>query len=258
MSYEFIRCEETNDNEVIEVIIGPPPANIVTAKVMEEISSLLKEEGQNKNRKLIIFSGEGKHFSFGASVEEHKPEHVDNMLPGFHRMIGDLINCSIPTLAKVSGMCLGGGFELAIACTFLFADEKAKFGVPEIQLAVFPPVASVLLPFKCSDTFASQVILSGNQFTARELQAHGLINSMSPTEALDDTVTNFFQGNLKAKSASSLRLAKKAGTMVMSRLYGDYITDLEKLYLKDLMSTHDAKEGITAFLEKRKPAWKNE
>ncbi len=258
MSYEFLKCEEKSEGEVLEVIMGPPPANIVTARVMEEISSLIKDEEKNRNRKLIVFTGEGKHFSFGASVEEHKPEFVDNMLPGFHRMIGDLINCGIPTLAKVAGMCLGGGFELAIACTFIFADEKAKFGIPEIQLAVFPPVACLLLPFKCGDAFSSQMILSGGQFSAEDLYRNGLINAVSENGSLDETVEGFFEKELKPKSASSLRLANKAATRVMKSLYDDHISHLENLYLKDLMSTHDAKEGIAAFLEKRKPEWKNQ
>ncbi len=258
MGYEFLKIEEKNGGEAVEVIIGPPPANIITAKVMEEISAFIKEEEKNKNRKLIIFTGEGKHFSFGASVEEHKPEFVNDMLPGFHKMIGDIINCPIPTLSKVSGMCLGGGFELALACTFIFADEKAKFGVPEIQLAVFPPVACVLLPLKCGDAFSSQMILTGGQFAAGELIKHGLLNNTSETGKLDETVSDFFEKELKPKSASSLRMAKKASAMVQSRLYKDFIDDLENLYLNDLMATHDAKEGIGAFLEKRKPQWKNE
>ena len=257
MDYEFIKVTDKYDGEVADVVMGPAPANIVSAKLMEEVSHFLKEEEKNNNRKLIVFSGEGKHFSFGASVEEHKPELVNDMLPGFHKMIGAIIDCSIPTLAKVSGLCLGGGFEVALACTFIFADEKAKFGVPEIQLAVFPPVACALLPFKCGDAFSSQIILTGENFSAKELYDRNIINEVVETGKLDETVTAFFEKQFQPKSASSLSMARKASGMVLSRQYNEYINDLEKLYLKDLMATNDAKEGIGAFLEKRKPQFKN-
>ena len=257
MEYKCIKIEEKWGGEVTEIVLGPAPANIVSAQMMQEITAQLDKDEKNSAKKLIIISGEGKHFSFGASVEEHKPELVNGMLPSFHKMIGRIINCNIPTLAKVSGLCLGGGFEVALACTFVFTDETAKFGVPEIQLAVFPPVAAVLLPFKCGDVFSSQIILSGGNFTGKQLLSRGLVNDVVEPGKLTEVVENFFRNDLQPRSASSLRMAKKAAAMVLSRTYGEFIGSLESLYLKDLMSTEDAKEGIMAFLEKRKPAWKN-
>lgn len=258
MGYELIKVEEKFGGEGTEIIIGPAPANILSGKMMTEISSQLKEEQQNPNKKLLIFSGEGKHFSFGASVEEHKPDQVGEMLPLFHQFIGEVLSCPIPTLAKVSGMCLGGAFELVLACNFLFADEKAKFAVPEIQLAVFPPVASILLPLKIGEAISSQIILSGDQHPAEILHRYGLVNEMSESEKLDEAVSTFFEKQLQPKSASSLRIANRAGRMLLSTLYREYIGKLESLYLKDLMSTKDATEGILSFLDKRKPQWKNE
>ncbi len=257
MTYRHIKVEERYNGEATEIIFGPAPANIISAELMKEVSAQLKIEEKNSGKKLIIFSGEGKHFSFGASVDEHKPELVNGMLPAFHKLIGEIMSCPIPTLASVRGLCLGGGFEVALACTYLYAEESAKFGVPEITLAVFPPVACILLPIRCGDAFSAKVILSGGQFPAKELHGRGLINECVEKDRLDETIMNFFNNDIKPRSASSLRIAKKALTMYSVKTYQDFIGRLESLYLKDLMSTDDAKEGIGAFLEKRKPVWKN-
>lgn len=255
MSYKCIKVGERNGGEVTEIALGPPPANILTSAMMEEISTQIREDEKNPDKKLIIFTGEGKHFSFGASVEEHKPENVGDMLPKFHAFIGDVITCPVPTLAAVTGLCLGGAFELVLACDFIFAEEGAKFAVPEIQLGVFPPVASVLLPFKCG--IASEIIVTGEQFTAERLHGLGLVNSVSERGKIGEKISAFIENQIHPKSASSLRITKSAASMVIAEQYGNYIGKLEELYLKDLMATADAVEGIEAFLEKRKPEWKD-
>lgn len=257
MSYEMIKVEEKSEGEITEITLNQPPANILSAKMMKEIETQVEIEEKNSDKKLIIFSGEGKHFSFGASVEEHKPEYVADMLPSFHRLIGKLIKCKVPTLAKVSGLCLGGGFELAMACTYIFTDEKTKFAVPEITLGVFPPVAAVLLPFKIGDHLSSQIIMSGETFTAKYLSQFGLINKVTELGKLDEAVSSFFSEQIQPKSAKVLQITAQACSMVISAKYEEFIGKMETLYLKDLMSTKDAVEGITAFIEKRKPEWKN-
>lgn len=255
MSYEFIKVCEKYENTVTEILLGPPPSNIVCSKMMDEILDCLKKEEEKKHKKLIIFKGEGDHFSFGASVEEHMPDKVSDMLPKFHNFVGKVLSLSIPTLANVSGFCLGGGFELALACTFLFAEEDSKFAVPEIKLGVFPPVACVLLPLRSGDTFSSKVILSGETYDAKTLYEKGIINKISEKGKLDSCVLEFVEKTILKKSASSLRITQKAARMVVIDQYNKYIEQLEKLYLKDLMETKDAKEGILSFIEKRKPKW---
>jgi len=169
MNHKLIEVTERNDGEITEIALGPPPANVLSAAMMEEISAQLREDAKKPQKKLVIFTGQGKHFSFGASVEEHTADRVGDMLPKFHSMIGDLLNCDIPTLARVSGRCLGGAFELVLACDFIFAAAGAKLGVPEMQLGVFPPVACVLVPLKCSGQLALQMAMTGESFTAEEL-----------------------------------------------------------------------------------------
>ena len=95
MSHKHIEVAEKFEGEVTEIALGPPPANILSAEVMREISSQLEEDSKKPGKKLIVFAGQGKHFSFGASVEEHTAENVGGMLPTFHRFVGELINCNI-------------------------------------------------------------------------------------------------------------------------------------------------------------------
>jgi cyclohexa-1,5-dienecarbonyl-CoA hydratase len=257
MSYKLITVNETNDGEVTAIVLASPPANILTSDMMDEISDRIREDEKNPDKKLILFTGEGKHFSFGASVEEHKAANVGDMLPKFHGFIGNVLECKVPTMAAVSGMCLGGAFELVLACDFVFADETAQFAVPEIQLGVLPPVASVLLPFKCPGNLSSEIILTGERFPANVMHGHGVVNHLAGSGKLGDAVNSFFEKQIHPKSASSLRITKSAACMVLAEQYRNYIGRMENLYLEDLMATADAVEGIESFLEKRSPEWKN-
>ncbi len=258
MAYDLVTVDETYDGQVTEIVLGPPPGNIVTAKMMSELKSELAAVRANKKKKLIVVSGSGKHFSFGASVDEHRAELVRDMLPRFHDLVGRMIECEVPILAKVSGLCLGGGFEIVLASTFVFADETASFGVPEIQLGVFPPVACVLLPLRCGEGFAAELILGGGRFGAKELYSHGLVQKVAEPGALDEAVSAFVKSTVLPKSASSFRIACRAIRTLSAGTYRETIAKLEKLYLDELMSTKDANEGIRAFLEKRPAGWSDE
>lgn len=257
MDYTLITLQETHEGQVVHVTLNPPPANIVSSAMMEELSHFLKAQNDVANRKAIVFSGAGKHFSFGASVEEHAPDRVGDMLPKFHRFIGELIACEVPTFAKVTGCCLGGGFEMALACTYIFADQAAKFAVPEIKLGVFPPPASVLLPWRGGDAFASEMIISGEMYPAAVCLQRNLINAVSEEGQLGADIHSFIEKALLPKSAASLRYATTAARLTTVAHYNDFISKLEKHYLEGIMSTNDAVEGIMSFLEKREPVWTN-
>lgn len=261
MSYESIGVERLHDGQVTEITIGPGPANIVTGKVIGELTTEIErhdaESSDYGSTKLIVIAGEGKHFSYGASVEEHKPELIRKMLPGFHRLIGAMLECGVPTLAKVSGLCLGGGFEVAMACSMIFCDETAKFSVPEIQLGVFPPVASVLLPRLIAGTEANFLMLTGGNCSGADAHRLGLVNKLTGAGALDEAVSKFIEKHILPKSASSLRIACRAARADILQHYRANIGAAEVLYLDKLMSTADAAEGIESFLAKRPPKWKN-
>lgn len=234
MATDLLTCTDKFKGQVAELTFGPAPANIITAELMGALSQQLKQVQGDKHKKLIVLCGTGKHFSYGASVEEHQPEQVRDMLPRFHRTIGEMLECRVPILAKVSGLCLGGGFEIALACTFIFADESARFAVPEIQLGVFPPPACALLPLKCGDSYAAQLILTGDRESAQELLARGLINQVVETGNLDAEVDKFIENQILPKSASSLRLAQQALRTWPVGEYEKTIAAVEKLYLQDI------------------------
>ncbi|MBL4613112.1 MAG: enoyl-CoA hydratase/isomerase family protein [Emcibacter sp.] len=257
MTYQTLLITEKYDGQVVEVILNDAPANILTAAMMAEIRSFLKDDLNNKNRKLVIFKGAGDHFCFGASVEEHTKDRVNDMLPGFHLMVGDILAHPVPTLAIVSGLCLGGGFELAIACGLIFAEEQSKYAVPEIQLGVFPPVAAALLPSLGNGVMASHMLLTGAKMTAPEMLASGIVNQVIPKQDLDQQVDSYIEKNILPRSANSLRFANRAVRMSINSIYRQHICDLERLYLDELMESHDANEGISSFLAKRPPNWKN-
>jgi cyclohexa-1,5-dienecarbonyl-CoA hydratase len=258
MNYKSIAISETHGGQVAEVTLNPPPANIVTSAMMDEISHCLASMQELQQLKLIVFVGAGKHFSFGAAVEEHTPAQVSGMLPKFHQFIGTLLSSRVPTLAKVKGCCLGGGFELALACTFIFSDQKAKFAVPEIKLGVFPPPASVLLPWRCGDAFASEMILGGEMQPPSRLRERGVVNSVSDEGGLDADLEAFIAQVILPKSAAALRYASAASRMSTVEQYEKFIKRLEALYLDGVMNTKDAVEGITSFMEKREAKWTNE
>lgn len=251
----MIQTFEHHHGAMVEIKLNDPPGNILTLKMMKEIFSSLEKFKSQPHIKLIVFSSEGKHFSFGASVEEHSSKEVTHMLPYFHKFIECVLTYPIPTLAKVQGVSLGGGLELALACSFIVATPKAKFGVPEIGLGVFPPVAAILLPWRVGDQGATHMILSGETLGAE----HPLFSRIvtATVENIDEGVHQYFEKSFKDKSASSIRWAHKASRHLVCQSYFQYIERLESLYLNDLMSTDDAKEGIEAFIAKRKPVWKN-
>src|SRR5258705_5010652 len=134
---DAITVVEDHDGRVRELLLGGTRGNLITAKLVAELRTALRDAVADRKLKLIIIEEEKEHFSYGADVREHLPERIAEVLPEFHALIGELLACDVPTLARVSGYCLGGGFELALACSMLWCDKTAKLGLPEISLGVF-------------------------------------------------------------------------------------------------------------------------
>jgi len=255
---EKIKVEYTHNNSVARIILDDGKGNVLDSIMMGELNNLLESFRSNKDLKLITFEGAGKHFSFGASVEEHTKENAPAMLEQFHKIFYTITNLAIPTLAKISGQCLGGGLELALVCNFLFADKSANLGQPEILLGVYPPPASVILPLKIGNAKAEELIITGNAISAEKGKEMGLINSVfEGKDAMEKELDEWIKKNIINKSASSLRYVVKASRTTFNHLLRKMLPAVEEMYLKGLMETNDANEGINSFLEKRKPEWKN-
>ncbi len=259
MDYKLIQCERLFAGAVCRIVLNAPKANILEAAMLAEICDALKSLIDDKTLKLIVFEGAGKHFSFGASVPEHTKDKAAMMLQAFHAMFYALMDLAVPTMSVVRGQCLGGGMELALFCNVIVADQTAVFGQPEIVLAVFPPPASVMLPRRVGQTYADDIALTGRSLYAAEALRIGLVNLVAD-EGQDawDIASKWIEIHILSKSPSSLRIANQAVRMDFFRRLREDLPRMESLYLKDLMESWDANEGINAFLDKRKPVWKGE
>lgn len=249
----------SDDRAIARITLCGGRGNILTGEAMRRLRSFLDALRVERDVKVVVLSGEGKHFSFGASVEEHRREEAAAMIREFHGLILDLARLDIPVASAVSGMCLGGALELALAGTMIFADATAIFGQPEIQLGVFAPPASILLPLRLGYARAEELLITGGNIDAERALGIGLINRLFPTrEELRAGVDEWITTHLLPKSASSLRMAVRAERLAMVDTLSGMLPRLERLYVDELMETADANEGIAAFLEKRSPLWRNQ
>jgi len=196
-----------------------------------------------------------KAFCAGADVADHTPKRVEKMLSAFHGVFRRLAVADCLKIAAVHGYCLGGGMELAAFCDFVLATESAQFGQPEIKLGCFPPVALVTLPQRIGMQAAAHLILTGHQISATEAHRLGLVTRVVPDHELAAAVDALLE-ELRALSPSVLRLTRKTLMQLHSADFLQQLEEAERVYSSELMQTHDAQEGIRAFLEKRQPVWK--
>jgi cyclohexa-1,5-dienecarbonyl-CoA hydratase len=232
-----------------------PKGNIITADMIGALGRALDEIAGRPQVKLVTIEGTGADFSFGASIPEHAPGEIERVLPRTHALIETLLACPAPTAALVRGRCLGGGFEIALACDFIFAESSATFGLPEIALGVFPPAACALLPARVGTSRAARAILTGAPQSAREWHEAGLVTFVSADGALAADADRWFADHLVPRSSEALRHAAGATRLALRNQVRAVLPELERLYLDVLMKTADAREGVAAFLEKRPPHW---
>ena len=229
--------------------------NILTAEAVMALRSALEDFARNPHLKLITIEGAGADFSFGASIPEHAQDQIARVLPEMHALVYDLLDAPAPTAAVVRGRCLGGGFELALACDFILAEQGATFGLPEISLGVFPPAAAALLPLRVGYANATRAILTGEPLDASTWYDKQLVELVAHEGELAAATEAWFAAHLLPKSAAALRHAAAAARLGLMAHVREVLPRLERLYLDDLMRTHDAIEGIDAFMAKRTPAW---
>ncbi len=238
------------------ITLNRPPVNVLNIAMMEEINAALDAWQDEKDLKVILFNARGKCFSAGVDVGEHLGGLAPRMIEVFHGMFRRLQRLEIPTAAAVYGSCLGGGCELAVFCDLVLASDDSKFGQPEIQVGVFPPIAAQIFPRLMGRKAAMELVLSGKIISADEALGLGLVNRVVTREELDTAVQEFLKPYLKL-SAVVLRLTKKAFVAGLVDDLEPSLGPIEEIYLKELMQTEDANEGLQAFLDKRRPVWKN-
>ncbi|HSK42753.1 MAG TPA: enoyl-CoA hydratase/isomerase family protein [Candidatus Binatia bacterium] len=250
-----VRLELTHHSQVARITLAAPKANILDKVMMLGLGSALEKVSAQENVKAIVLAGAGPHFSFGASIEEHLPGQISDTLADLRQLLLKMMRASAPLIAAVRGQCLGGGFELALACDLIVAEENAQFGLPEIKLGVFPPAGAALLPVRVGLGGAAELVLTGASWTAARAATAGLVNKVFPSGELEPNLDAWLESEFLPRSAPALRFAAQATRRPVARALEVDLPALEHVYLDELMQQPDAAEGILAFLEKRQPRW---
>ncbi len=252
LALESVRVR--TEGRIARIMLERPPLNVMNIAMMREINAVIEELGPEMD--FLVFQGAGeKGFSAGAEVSDHTPERVEDMLHAFHGIFREIWSSRFITIAAVHGYCLGGGCELATFCDFVIATESAKFGQPEIKLGCFPPMAMVTFPKLIGMRAAVDLILSGRTISAREAQRLGLISRVVADGELENTIAALLE-ELGALSPAVLGMARRTLWNAAGFDLESSLKTVETFYLRDLMKTNDAQEGIRAFLEKRAPVWR--
>jgi len=251
-----LRVELEADGRLLRLTLARPKQNIIDAVMLSALRSALAGHREMRNLTAVLLQAEGPNFSFGASVQEHMPDQCAAMLQTLHGLILDMLTYPLPILVAIRGYCLGGGLEVACAGNLLFAAPDAHFAQPEIQLGVFAPAASCLLPERLGQALAEDMLLSGRSLNAEEARDAGLIYAISAEP--EQAAKHYIEAQLLPRSAYALRhavAAARAGLVERIRQKLDWV---EKYYLEQLMRGSDPREGLQSFLQKREPVWKNQ
>ena len=256
MNYENIIFDVKEDTAFLT--INRPPMNILNIATMKEMNDAITSLTDNKDVKVLIITSSGeKAFSAGVDVTEHTAEKVEDMLRVFHDVFRNLSKLSQVTVAATKGFTLGGGCEVAIFCDMIFAADNLKIGQPEIKLAAIPPIALLIMPQLVGLKKAAELLFTGKIIDAAEAERIGLINKTVPLDTFDSELKSFVQP-LTELSLIGLKFSKRGIRLGMETSFPEGLEKIEKMYLEDLMASEDSHEGLEAFMEKRKPVWKNQ
>lgn len=223
---------------------------------MVQINEALERFLKDESLKLVIIDHNGKAFSAGVDVSDHMGDKAPKMIKEFHGIFRKLNKLKCPTLASIKGAALGGGCEIAIFCDIVLTSDKAKFGQPEIKVGVFPPIAVLAFPQIIGNKKAFELIMLGEIIDAEEALRLGISNQIFPLESYEQEYNKFIE-SFNALSTVVLQYTNKAYKKALGIDFEAKLDEIEDFYLEELMSTHDANEGLQAFLEKRPPNWQN-
>ena len=250
------RVEYAVREDVAHVTLNAPPLNLLTVAMMGDLAEAVERAQADRSLKALAFTANGRAFSAGADVGEHRPEHAPQLIAAFSRLFGALGRCELPVVMGVDGPALGAGFELALMADVLLASERASFGQPEIRLGFFAPVGVAWLPARIGLGRAIEVISTGRTYSPRELQNMGLVTRTLPPEDLAAALESVL-ADLRRASPLVMRMNIRLARQLAGRSFEEARREAERVFLDELMVTDDVREGIAAFYEKRRPAWKN-
>lgn len=242
--------------DVAYLTLDAPPVNILSGSLMRELAEAVERAGNDRALKAIALTANGRAFSAGADVGEHRPEQAGEMIAAFSRLFQLLGSAELPIVMAVDGAALGAGFELAMMADVLLASDRATFGQPEIRLGFFAPVAVAWLPVRIGLARALEVTCTGRTYSAAEMLAIGLVSRVVPPGDLPAALESVL-ADLRRASPVVLRMNVRLARRLAGRPFEEARREAERVFLDELMSTEDVREGISSFYEKRRPAWKN-
>ncbi|MBI2817276.1 MAG: enoyl-CoA hydratase/isomerase family protein [Acidobacteria bacterium] len=255
-AYKYIQLNVVSG--VARLTLNRPPYNVLTIDMMEEMARAIEGLHDDTDVRVILMKAslECKAFSAGIALEDSRPDRAFQMLDAFQNVFRNILEISKPVVTVVNGQAIGGGCELAALGDLIIATPKARFMQPEIKLGVFPPLAAIILPLIIGHKRALEMILTGDPLGAEEAQRLGLVNRVVPEASLDEEVEKIL-AKITAQSAPVLEMAKKVLYDTIGLPLPEAIKRSSNIYLNQLMYLDDAKEGLRAQVEKRKPVWKN-
>lgn len=250
---------ETRDNIATISINRPKVLNALNLETVEELEQAVRQAGDRADVRVIVITGAGdKAFVSGADIaamREMGKSQAAEFAGAGHRCMNAIENCPRPTIAAVNGYALGGGTELAIACDIIVASENAKFGLPEVKLGLYPGFGGTQrLPRLIGASRAREMIFTGRIITAREAFGWDLVNHVYPQAELMENVMRM-ASEIAANSPVAVSAAKRVVREGLDMHRNDGLKN-EQQQFSNLFTTDDRIEGMTAFLEKRKPNFK--
>ena len=254
MSYTTI-LTETRGRVGLITLNRPEAMNALNPVILSELMDALEAFDADENVGAMVVAGNEKVFAAGADIKEMaKATEAQMRQNPFIGLFDRIRRVKKPVIAAVSGWALGGGCELAMSCDMIVASEKAKFGQPEITIGVIPGAGGTQrLTLAVGKAVAMEMVLNNRTLSAQEALGFGLVNCVVPVESFLDEAQS-----LAEEIADRAPVAVRAGKEAVNAIFEGSLTDglsAEKELFYSLFSTEDQKEGMAAFIEKRKPNW---
>ena len=255
MPHELILAEVRGRVGLI-TLNRPQAMNALNNQLMRELMDALETFDKNDAVGAMVITGNEKAFAAGADIKEMADQSIQQMMDRDHvAVFGRIRTIRKPVIAAVSGWALGGGCEVALSCDMIVASESAKFGQPEITIGVIPGAGGTQrLTRAVGKAIAMEMILNNRTLTAQEAYQFGMVNRVVPVEGYLEEALKLAE-EIASRAPIAVRVAKKMINQAFERTLSDALAE-EKQEFYNLFATEDQKEGMKAFIEKRKPEWK--
>ncbi len=258
MAFEALQYDVA-DRVATITIDRPDRHNALSWAAITELRQGVADAREDPDVRVVVITGAGERaFCTGADLSGMASDtafaQVHDARGEMARLFGDLWSLGKPTIARVRGYALAGGFGLALACDLVIASDDAKFGVPEIDRGLWPYMITVPLVRSMPPKQALELMMTGRRVDAAEAGRIGFVTRVVPVDELDAAVSEL-AATLAAKSPVAMKLGRDSFYEVIDQSAADALPLLQSLLTITTM-TEDAREGITAFAEKRPPVWK--